>query len=206
MMKWMHSRLFATVTAAVCALLTETAWAQHTANVPYVKVPVIEEYEAVSASIDRAGKKLLALMNDESAAPANRVAAMGALGRLRFSSAERPLLENLLFTQGTVTRPGPLVCFPAARALTNYGRDLYEAAWAAVDQERPDDYLYVLAVTFAVMDGEEVALIRVQDYIDQPGATPRQLENFRKIASYLRNTDFTDPTTWPRRGNPNPTD
>ena len=174
--------------------------------IPFVVSPVIGEYKALSSSIDRIDKKLIALINDESAADADRVFAMRALGRFHSPHAELPLLNQLLFSQGDVTRPRPLDSYPAAEALTNYARHLYEAAWAAVDRKRSDDYLYVLAVTFVVMDGEEVAIIRVEDWLDQPGATPAQIDNFRKVLRFLKQTDFNDPRNWPRNGDPNPTD
>jgi hypothetical protein len=68
------------------------------------------------------------------------------------------------------------------------------------------DYHYVLAFTFAAIDGERVARIRVREFLDLPGATPEQIDNFKKVLEFLEDVDFDDPLNWPRRLNPNPTD
>jgi len=166
--------------------------------------PVLAEVESVHNSVTRVRERLIDLLNDESARRIDRQLAINALGRFPSLLNISPLLKHLLFRADIITEAGPLASFPAAVQLAAYGNDIYPTAWGAALREWSEDFAYVLAFTLYTADGKEVAIVRVQQRLADPGGTLVQKANFFRLLDFLTNTDIHDHRNWPRGANPKP--
>jgi hypothetical protein len=161
-------------------------------------VQVFAEATKTASAADEVTRKLITILDDETERPADRSQAIQCLDRFHSIRAIRPLLENLLLSDPDITEPGPLESFPAARALAHYGRPVYAQVWAVAASERPKEYWYVLAFVLQSMDGEDVALLRLQELLNKPQPVSRQEKQVRGLLQLVRELDFSSPAQWPR--------
>jgi hypothetical protein len=161
---------------------------------------VFEEARLAAASVERVTTKLIRLLCDSALPVGDRSQAIRDLTRLRSNEAIGPLLDNLLFIDPEVMGPGPLASFPAARALIHFGRPVYDSLWNEALRECSDDYLLVVAFVLQAMDGEDVAMFRLRERLDDPQTTPLQKRNLKHILVLIQDLDFTDNINWPNPG------
>ena len=81
--------------------------------------------------------------------------------------------------------------------MAHYGRPLYGELWGVTSRKCSDDYLHVLAFVLQSMDGEEVAMFRLKERLDDPQTTPMQAKNLKQLVALLRELDFADAKDWP---------
>jgi len=148
--------------------------------------------EKTANDADQVTRRLIKILDDKSARAPDRSHAIRCLDRFHSVIVITPLLSNLLLIDPDVTEPGPLASFPAASAVAHYGRPLYGELMGVTLRECSDDYLHVLAFVLQSMDGEEVALLRLKERLDDPQTTPMQAKNLKQLAALLRELDFTD--------------
>jgi hypothetical protein len=167
--------------------------------------PIFAEAERLHESIKQVASKLIVTMSDPAIDETIRERAITALGRLRPDDARGPLLDHLLFKASLIGEPGTLTYYPAAHALIRYGREVYAGLPRVLIEDRSPAYIYVLACLLHKIDGKQVAIQRIEkemaDIEKQYGANRRTAtvrQNFARLISRLKTTDFDDPLNWPR--------
>jgi len=156
---------------------------------------VFVQAEQTGIAVESVTRKLIALMADLSEEHGVRSRAIRELSRFHTADAIGPLVTNLLFIEPDINQPGPLASFPAARALVHYGRPVYGSIWGITAHKCSDDYLHVLAFVLHSMDGDDVAIFRLKERLDDPQTAPLQAKNLKQLVAMMRELDFEK--DWP---------
>jgi hypothetical protein len=159
---------------------------------------VFQQSEKAARAVEEVTRALTSILRDASEEVGVRSRAIRELSRFQTGDAIDALVDNLLFIDPDINEPGPLASFPAARALTLYGRRVYSAIWVVAAHERPNDYLNVLAFVLQAMDGQEVAIFRVKEQSELPSTTAIQAKQLKHVIGLLRQLDLDDPHQWPK--------
>lgn len=142
-------------------------------------------------------RKLAAVASNQNELFSKRQAALESLGEYHSRSAISCLLDNLLFNEAIVTTSHPLAGYPAAKSLARIGSSVYPHIWERINRECSDKYLFVLAHMVFLVDGKDIALVRLQGKAKSPEATKQQVANLEKLLELMKRVDFKDPRNWP---------